>query len=158
MEKYEAGHFGFCPRVYCERARVLPVGISDLQGVDTVKLYCPSCYDLYTPAFSRYHDIDGKAGSEIGGMFTLSKEIIVDSIFLIILTSSGAYFGTTFPHLLFEQVPEAASAAREQPLNIYVPRIFGFRVSERSRSGPRMQWLRWRPEDGQVEEETGDTE
>lgn len=29
---------------------------------------------------------------------------------------------------------------------LYVPRIFGFRVSERSRSGPRMRWLRVRPE------------
>jgi casein kinase II subunit beta len=29
---------------------------------------------------------------------------------------------------------------------IYTPRIYGFRVSERARSGPRMQWLRLRPE------------
>ncbi|KAI9605438.1 hypothetical protein KEM48_002224 [Puccinia striiformis f. sp. tritici PST-130] len=28
---------------------------------------------------------------------------------------------------------------------IYGPRIYGFRVSERARSGPRMQWLRIRP-------------
>ena len=29
--------------------------------------------------------------------------------------------------------------------SIYQPRIFGFRVNERSRAGPRMQWLRMRP-------------
>ena len=29
-------------------------------------------------------------------------------------------------------------------MKIYEPRIFGFRVNERSRSGPRMQWLRMR--------------
>jgi casein kinase II subunit beta len=27
---------------------------------------------------------------------------------------------------------------------VYVPRIYGFKVSERARSGPRMQWMRMR--------------
>jgi hypothetical protein len=31
------------------------------------------------------------------------------------------------------------------PTRIYEPKIFGFKVNERSRSGPRMQWLRMRP-------------
>lgn len=29
---------------------------------------------------------------------------------------------------------------------VYVPRIYGFKVSERAKSGPRMQWMRLRPE------------
>ena len=29
---------------------------------------------------------------------------------------------------------------------VYMPKIYGFRVSERARSGPRMRWLRLRPE------------
>ena len=29
---------------------------------------------------------------------------------------------------------------------VYVPRIYGFKLSERAKSGPRMQWLRLRPE------------
>lgn len=29
---------------------------------------------------------------------------------------------------------------------VYVPTLFGFRVSEKARSGPRMAWLRLRPE------------
>lgn len=29
---------------------------------------------------------------------------------------------------------------------MYVPRIYGFKVSERAKNGPRMQWLRLRPE------------
>lgn len=29
---------------------------------------------------------------------------------------------------------------------VYVPRIYGFKVSERAKCGPRMQWLRLRPE------------
>lgn len=28
---------------------------------------------------------------------------------------------------------------------VYIPRIYGFRVSEFAHSGPRMQWLRMRP-------------
>jgi len=30
--------------------------------------------------------------------------------------------------------------------HVYVPRIYGFKVSERAKCGPRMQWLRLRPE------------
>lgn len=29
---------------------------------------------------------------------------------------------------------------------VYTPRIYGFQVSERARSGPRMRWLRMRPQ------------
>jgi casein kinase II subunit beta len=29
---------------------------------------------------------------------------------------------------------------------VYVPRIYGFKVSERAKCGPRMQWLQLRPE------------
>lgn len=29
---------------------------------------------------------------------------------------------------------------------VYIPRIYGFKVSERARNGPRMKWLRERPE------------
>jgi casein kinase II subunit beta len=30
--------------------------------------------------------------------------------------------------------------------HVYTPRIYGFKVSERAKSGPRMRWLRLRPE------------
>lgn len=179
VAKYEAAHFGFCPRVYCNQTKVLPSGRSDLPGVDGVKLYCPSCLDTYTPPSSRFNGVD------------------------------GAFFGTTFPNLLFQQHPElvpplvsgnggstapptpsmpggsvrSPSASSPAPARsqskaaddddddilgveqertaeakkgevwtdaltsaskIYIPRIYGFRVSERARSGPRMQWLRMR--------------
>ncbi|KNZ51064.1 casein kinase 2, beta polypeptide, partial [Puccinia sorghi] len=89
---------------------------------------------------------------------------------------AGAYFGTSFPHLLFQTYrespsilapsPTASLSSPEPPCDlqsksgfmtdsltpynssrskIYGPRIYGFRVSERARSGPRMQWLRIRP-------------
>ncbi|PFH52783.1 hypothetical protein AMATHDRAFT_139380 [Amanita thiersii Skay4041] len=160
LEKYETGVFGSCPRVYCDGCNVVPCGRSDTPGLDTVKLYCPNCNDIYVPPSSRYQGVDG--------------------IFF-----TGAFFGTTFAHLFFQTYRELAPApfwkppssggsslsprsisstnsqgSRQTPFvnpnpyggqkrasgYVYVPRIYGFKVSERARSGPRMQWLRLRPE------------
>lgn len=130
VQKYEAGHFGTCPRVYCNTTRVLPVGRSDLPGVDTVKLYCPSCIDVYAPPSSRFQGVD------------------------------GSFFGTTLPHLLLHSYKDIAthpstSHAVNAPnarsttgtAKVYQPKIYGFKVSERAKSGPRMQWMRMRPKD-----------
>ncbi|EAU84859.2 casein kinase subunit II beta [Coprinopsis cinerea okayama7 len=152
-EKYENGMFGSCPRVYCVGCNVVPCGRSDMPGVDTVKLFCPNCNDIYVPPSSRFQGVD------------------------------GAFFGTTFAHLFFQTYRELAPApfwkapmsggsplsprsaggtgsSRNAPFVnpnpyggqkrangfVYVPRIYGFKVSERAKSGPRMQWLRLRPE------------
>lgn len=53
------GHFGACPRVFCNSTHVLPCGRTDLPGLDTVKLYCPNCGDIYTPPSSKYQGVDG---------------------------------------------------------------------------------------------------
>ncbi|KAI9722352.1 MAG: casein kinase 2 regulatory subunit [Candelaria pacifica] len=165
-EKYELQHFGVCPRVFCNGCRVLPVGCSDTPGQETVKLFCPSCLDVYTPPNSRFQSVD------------------------------GAFFGTTFGCLFFMTFPELDVGARgdgmsaspppeksrssslsnappgpsvgERPITqpavingttpanlapglgrgkVYEPRIYGFRVSERAKSGPRMKWLRMKPVD-----------
>lgn len=53
-----------------------------------------------------------------------------------------------------EQAAEAPGAGALTPARlgrkipqtgIYIPRIYGFRVSEFATSGPRMQWMRERP-------------
>ncbi|KAI8136759.1 casein kinase II, regulatory subunit [Fennellomyces sp. T-0311] len=109
--KYKSGHFGYCPRVYCEKTAMLPVGQSDIPNAGSVRLYCPNCRDIYL--------CNGKHAN-------------VD----------GAHFGTTFPHLFVDTFP---NDIKLKPAKAYVARIFGFRISERSSSGPRMQWLRMTP-------------
>ncbi|KAJ7807097.1 casein kinase II, regulatory subunit, partial [Mycena leptocephala] len=143
VDKYESGIFGSCPRVYCVGCNVVPCGRSDLPGIDTVKLFCPNCNDIYVPPSSRFQGVD------------------------------GAFFGTTFAHLFFQNYRESApapfwkapasggtTANRGSPFvnpnpyggqkraagYVYVPRIYGFKVSDRAKCGPRMQWLRLRPE------------
>ncbi|KAF0546700.1 casein kinase subunit II beta [Gigaspora margarita] len=59
VDKYESKHFGICPRYYCQSCPVIPCGRSDMPGLETVKLFCPSCLDLYTPPSSRFHNVDG---------------------------------------------------------------------------------------------------
>jgi len=152
IDKYEAGIFGSCPRVYCRGTNVVPSGRSDLPGLDTVKLYCPNCHDIYAPPSSRFQGVD------------------------------GAFFGTTFPHLFFQSYRELAPAPFYKPHTpsvsaspggtssasssshqstfvnpnphggqkracgrIYTPKIYGFRVSDHAKNGPRMQWMRMRP-------------
>lgn len=144
-EKYELGHFGVCPRTNCNQTRTLPVGLSDIPGEDTVKLFCPSCLDVYVPPNSRFQTVDG---AFFGRTF-------------------GALFLLTFPEYdLSRTAAETAAnlgrSADEQAMvngmywrniapglgrgKIYEPKIYGFRVSEVARSGPRMQWLRDKPE------------
>lgn len=95
VEKYQAGHFGYCPRVFCHSHPVLPCGRSDLPGLDTVKLFCSNCIDNYSPPSSRFHGVD------------------------------GAFFGTTFPHLLFQcyrdLLPSIIAPKNSNTLNVLHP-------------------------------------
>ncbi|KAI9051000.1 hypothetical protein LZ554_005109 [Drepanopeziza brunnea f. sp. 'monogermtubi'] len=151
-EKYELTHFGVCPRTHCGGTRTLPVGLSDVPGEDTVKLFCPSCLDVYVPPNSRFQTVDG---AFFGRTF-------------------GALFLMTFPDYDLSKKGESISGSHNSralqaadnddkekingmsasnlapglgPGNMYEPKIYGFRVSERARSGPRMSWLRDRPTD-----------
>jgi len=75
LEKFKRVDFGRCPRVLCQLQPLLPVGLSDTPYEKSVKLYCSRCEDVYSPKSSRHGSID------------------------------GAYFGTSFPHLLFLVYP-----------------------------------------------------
>ena len=95
QQKYREGAFGRCPRVFCGGQHVLPVGQSDIIRESAVKLFCPKCNDIYYPRSSRHKTLE------------------------------GAYWGTTFPHLLLLAEGNEPVAP---PTQSYVPRIFGFRI------------------------------
>lgn len=76
LEKYRNGDFGFCPRVHCKLTPLLPIGLSDTPRVESVKLYCPNCEDIYNPKSTRHSSID------------------------------GAFFGTSFPAMFLQTYPE----------------------------------------------------
>jgi hypothetical protein len=79
---------------------MLPVGVSDQAFTTAVKLYCPKCEDVYNPKSIKYNYID------------------------------GAYFGTSFPHMLLQVYTHLAPV---KTVDRYVPRVFGFKVSHHSR-------------------------
>ncbi|KAK5115986.1 casein kinase 2 regulatory subunit [Meristemomyces frigidus] len=188
-EKYELGHFGHCPRVLCSGAKVLPVGLSDIPGQETVKLFCPSCLDVYSPPNSRFQTVDGAFfGTTFGCLFfmtfpdldvggsksptaqtglgdaaspmaahkdsrsSLSSSLASQHVQLPTpqaMASSSSSRATVPP-----QQPESINGVTPKnlapglgPGSIYEPRIYGFRVSEVAKTGPRMKWLRSRPVD-----------
>ncbi|KAL8715240.1 MAG: hypothetical protein Q9220_001198 [cf. Caloplaca sp. 1 TL-2023] len=76
LDKYKKSDFGKCPRVLCGGSSpLLPTGMSDNPHLQSVKLYCTKCEDLYNPKSSRHANID------------------------------GAYFGTSFVNILFQVYP-----------------------------------------------------
>jgi len=116
--KYAAKEFGTCPLIQCSGQPVLPVGLKDEMGADTVKIFCPKCQCVYHPPPIRSRS--GHHGPSSGGSGAVD----------------GAAFGTTFPHLFLmtfnNLVPDGLSSESS-----YVPRVFGFRVhqSARQRNG-----------------------
>jgi casein kinase II subunit beta len=56
--KYESGVFGYCPRFLCKDQHLLPLGLTDFPGCDTVKVYCPRCRQIYEPDDQHAH-LDG---------------------------------------------------------------------------------------------------
>lgn len=154
-EKYELSHFGYCPRTFCDGTRTLPVGLSDVPGEDTVKLFCPSCLDVYVPPNSRFQTVDGAFfGRTFGALFLLTFPD-----YDINKKGADALSGLQAPRAL--QASTGTDGDDKNTINgmkahnlapnlgkgkMYEPRIFGFKVSERARSGPRMKWLRNRPE------------
>ncbi|KAJ5655584.1 Casein kinase II subunit beta-1 [Penicillium longicatenatum] len=166
LEKYEMQHFGVCPRVNCGGCKVLPVGRYDTPGQETVKLFCPGCMDIYTPPNSRFHSVDGAFfGTTFGCLFFMTFPDLgigprLDASFSTVPRTPTQTGNRTQP-----SQPELDSPSPEnQPLEIngvrtdsfcpglgrgkvYDPRIYGFKVSEASRVGPRMKWLRMKPRD-----------
>ena len=45
--KVKRKHYGTCPRVLCPEQPLIPCGLSERFGKDTVRLYCPRCEHIY---------------------------------------------------------------------------------------------------------------
>ncbi|XP_061165502.1 casein kinase II subunit beta-like [Saccostrea echinata] len=76
IDKWQDGVFGSCPRVYCKKQFVLPIGITESTEKEIVRIYCPKCEDVYRIRSSRHRFTD------------------------------GAFFGTSFPQMLLMFYPE----------------------------------------------------
>jgi casein kinase II subunit beta len=150
-EKYELTHFGVCPRTFCDQVRTLPIGLSDVPGEDTVKLFCPSCLDVYVPPNSRFQTVDGAFfGRTFGALFLLTFPDYD-------ISKKGAETLAGGRQVMSNQAAETDDKERINGFNahnlapglgrgkVYEPKIYGFKVSERARNGPRMAWLRKRP-------------
>ena len=101
FEKYQESEFGRCPRVHCHGQNVLPIGLSDQHRNYPVNIYCPKCQELYYPRSSKQTELD------------------------------GAFFGTTFAHMLLLSYPElipCKPTAKEH----YTPRVYGFKINRES--------------------------
>ncbi|KAL9090866.1 MAG: hypothetical protein Q9165_005074 [Trypethelium subeluteriae] len=165
-EKYDLQHFGTCPRVFCNGCKVLPVGCSDTPGQETVKLFCPSCLDIYTPPNSRFQTVDGAFfGTTFGCLFFMSfPELDIGNRNSEAVAALAQQQGLQIPNINTQSGQNGQSRSTPTPAvvngvsttslapglgrgKIYEPRIYGFRVSERAKSGPRMKWLRSRPGD-----------
>lgn len=169
-EKYLSAHFGHCPRVFCNNARVLPCGATDTPNVDTVKLFCPCCLDIYTPPNSRFQQVDGSFfGTSFASLFLMTFTDIDYSVpnhktppqippasrkgSIITLSASAANIPPqpgSLNGFATQNIAPGLGSGKQ-----YEMKIYGFKVSERSKSGPRMKWLRSRPDDmNQLDEAT----
>lgn len=97
LSKYVNGDFGRCPRALCRAQPVVPIGLHDIPNISNVKLYCPKCEDIYHPKNPRQACLD------------------------------GAYFGTSFPAMMFQAYPKYSP--RHSPEQ-FVLKIFGFKIHD----------------------------
>ncbi|KAI9009037.1 casein kinase II, regulatory subunit [Hyaloraphidium curvatum] len=166
-ERFQAGEYGQCPRALCGGQAVVPCGRSDSPGVDTVKLFCPRCGDLYHPRESRYRHLDGAYfPTTLPGLLFLSYPELIPTGSIIFPSqheegSEGSGITVGGSEAADRPAPAPAPPAPEPKRRLsgsdsegeeppppapapvrYVPRIFGFRISKKSAVGPRMAWLR----------------
>ncbi|KAI9001577.1 casein kinase II, regulatory subunit [Gaertneriomyces semiglobifer] len=175
MEKYRYRHFGMCPREGCGGVGVVPSGISDREGkvrfhsVDGAFFGTTFAHLLFTvypdllpPLIPQHTQARGSQTSVYSPNDSDEEDIIyaASSHSLTLsdpeeptrMATTGA--GRRSSPDGDEAVDEVGSDEEEAewreyltslpPYKIYTQRIFGFRVNERSKVGPRMRWLRVR--------------
>ena len=105
-EKFLDGIFGFCPRLLCNKQTLLPIGLSEDMRYSQVKVFCPSCQDVYKPR-ENFYGFQGKK---------IYKFDFPD----------GIYFGTSFPQAFLISFPDLDP--RLMKCERYIPKLYGFRI------------------------------
>ncbi|CAG7854238.1 Casein kinase II subunit beta Short=CK II beta [Serendipita indica DSM 11827] len=105
LEKFKKADFGRCPRVLCHGQPLLPVGLTDVPYEKSVKLYCGRCEDIYSPKSTRHGSVD------------------------------GAFFGTSFPHMMYLVYP-ALLPSKAGPSDHLLPAPAGTDPRTRRRDKP----------------------
>ena len=118
-------------------------------GVDTVKIYCPKCSQVFHPppirssrsssSISSSNNNSALLASAVGGIAGGTGMSGMATTTIQSGGADGAAFGTTFPHLFLmtfsNLVPDPLPAE-----SVYVPRIFGFRIHKSTlQSQPQRQ-------------------
>jgi len=86
QEKIDRAVFGHCPRVLCDNARLLPVGLSDHLEKQLLKLFCLQCQQLYHCPVNivyqgQYYGMDGAYfGSSASSMLVLGTPKYLESL------------------------------------------------------------------------------
>jgi casein kinase II subunit beta len=133
----------------------LQAGLHDEWKKSEMKVYCPKCRDLYTPAneyqtpasmycrdaygcgVQTHHSAPSLGDVGIGDRVT-------NRVHLLCAAVDGAYFGTTFPHLFFLTYRELEPAPSTL---LYVPRVFGYKIHNKSENRRRLAILAKEDED-----------
>ena len=113
-KKFLNRDFGSCPRYFCRKQHLVPVGLSSTFNDNFPRVFCPNCEDVYDLEDKFYNRMD------------------------------GSFYGPTFPMFFFLTYPELFSSrnisvnlerASGNPARItngkgevYCPKIFGFKL------------------------------
>jgi len=100
-QKYLNGVYGTCPRLHCDRQKMLPLGMTDKQRTSRVKVYCPRCEESYMPN----RNLASRSGN---------------------INLDGSFFGSDLPHVFLKHYPTAVVVPPK--VYHYQPKIFGFQV------------------------------
>ncbi|KAK0949986.1 casein kinase 2 regulatory subunit, partial [Friedmanniomyces endolithicus] len=165
-EKYEAGHFGHCPRVHCHGAKVLPTVDGAFFGTTFGCLFFMTFPELdvggqkAAPASQAEAANTSPSSNAVNngnkdGRSSLSSSLTSQQHQQ--LPSPSTTDNTSLP-----PQPESINGVAPKNLapglgkgSLYEARIYGFRVSEVAKTGPRMKWLRSRPGDVNELDECG---
>ena len=113
-KKFINGDYGICPRYYCRRQHVVPLGLTGIFNDNFPRVFCPNCQDIYDLEDKYFNRIDG---SFYGPTFAM-------------------FFFLTYPDLFAAQAPNLAVNSRlanqqQSKRDVYCPKIFGFKIYNR---------------------------